>query len=127
MLNTTGEPIYFTYRRLVQGKSRWVRSEVVPVDNYSADNPVVVWYLKNVSEEKAREKNLSDALLVDNASLRRSLDKEEQYRQAIISEALFVFNVNVSRNVIEEDFYRIADVRLTPILPLVGMLSLIHI
>lgn len=121
VLNTTGEPIYFTYRRLVQGKSRWVRSEVVPVDNYSADNPVVVWYLKNVSEEKAREKNLSDALLVDNASLRRSLDKEEQYRQAIISEALFVFNVNVSRNVIEEDFYRIADVRLTPILPLVGM------
>lgn len=121
VLNTSGEPIYFTYRRLVQGKSIWVRSEVVPMTDYSPDNPVVMWYLKNISEEKAREKNLSDALLVDNASLRRSLNKEEQYRQAIISEALFVFNVNVSRNVIAEDFYKIAGEQHTPILPLVGM------
>ncbi len=121
VLNTSGEPIYFTYRRLVQGKSIWVRSEVVPMADYSPDNPVVMWYLKNISEEKAREKNLSDALLVDNASLRRSLNKEEQYRQAIISEALFVFNVNVSRNVIAEDFYKIAGEQHTPILPLVGM------
>lgn len=121
VLDTSGEPIYFTYRRLVQGKRMWVRSEVVPMADYSPEHPVVMWYLKNISEEKAREKSLSDALLVDNASLRRSLNKEEQYRQAIISEAIFVFNVNVSRNVIEEDFYKIADEQQISILPLVGL------
>lgn len=119
--NTSGEPIYFTYRRLVQGKCLWVRSEVIPMADYSLEHPVVMWYVKDISEEKAREKNLSDALLVDNASLRRSLNKEEQYRQAIISEALFVFNVNVSRNAIEEDFYKIGGEQQVPILPLVGL------
>lgn len=119
--STSGEPIYFTYRRLVQGKCLWVRSEVIPMADYSPEHPVVMWYVKDISEEKAREKNLSDALLVDNASLRRSLNKEEQYRQAIISEALFVFNVNVSRNAIEEDFYKIGGEQQVSILPLVGL------
>lgn len=121
LLDASGEPIYFTYRRLVQKKGIWVRSEVVPMKGYSPENPIVMWYLKNISEEKAREKNLSDVLLADNANLRRSLNEEEQYRQAIISEAIFVFNVNVSRNVIEEDFYKISGERRISVLPLLGM------
>ncbi|MCM1120472.1 MAG: response regulator [bacterium] len=121
LLDTSGEPIYFTYRGLMRDKSIWVRSEIVPMEGYSPENPIVMWYLKNMSEEKAREKNLSDALLMDNASLRRSLNEEEQYRQAIISEAICVFNVNVSRNVIEEDFYKISGERRISVLPLLGM------
>lgn len=121
VLQASGEPISFTYRRLLSGKSMWVRSEVIPMDGYTSKHPVVMWYEKIMDEEKAQEKNLSDALLTDNASLRKSLSEEEQYRQAIISEALFVFNVDVTRNVIEDDFYKIAGGRNTAILPLVGM------
>ena len=121
VLRASGEPVYFTYRRLLAGKSIWVRSEVIPMEGYTPEHPVVMWYIKNMAEENAREKTLSDALLTDNASLRKSLSEEEQYRQAIISEALFVFNVNVSRNVIEDDFYKIASEKHTAILPLVGM------
>lgn len=121
VLQASGEPVYFTYRRLLAGKSIWVRSEVIPMEGYTPEHPVVMWYIKNMAEENAKEKNLSDALLTDNASLRKSLSEEEQYRQAIISEALFVFNVNVSRNAIENDFYKIASEKHTAILPLVGM------
>lgn len=117
----SGEPFSFTYRRLVQGKSMWVRSEMLPMEGYTPEHPVVMWYVKNIAGEKAQEKSLSDALLSDNASLRRTLSEEEQYRQAIISEALFVFNVNVSRNVIEDDFYKFTGRQNTAILPLVGM------
>ncbi len=106
VLRASGKPLSITYRRMLQGKSIWVRSEVIPMGGYTQENPVVMWYVKNMAEESAREKNLSDTLLTDNASLRKSLSEEEQYRQAIISEALFVFNVNVSANLIEEDFYR---------------------
>ncbi len=121
VLRASGKPLSITYRRMLQGKSIWVRSEVIPMGGYTQENPVVMWYVKNMAEESAREKNLSDTLLTDNASLRKSLSEEEQYRQAIISEALFVFNVNVSANLIEEDFYRFKGGRNTAILPLVGM------
>ena len=121
VLKASGEPLYFTYRRLVEGKSIWVRSEVIPMEGYGPEHPMVMWYVRNMAKENAQEKNLSDALLTDNASLRKSLSEEEQYRQAIISEALFVFNVNVSRNAIEEDFYKFAGEKNTAILPLVGM------
>ncbi len=121
VLQASGEPLSFTYRRLVQEKSIWVRSEVIPMEGYTPEHPVVMWYVKNMAQENAQEKNLSDVLLTDNASLRKSLSEEEQYRQAIISEALFVFNVNVSRNIIEDDFYKITGEQNTAILPLVGM------
>lgn len=121
VFQTSGESLSFIYRMLVQGKSTWVRSELIPMEGYASEHAMVMWYVKNIAEEKAQEKNLSDALLTDNASLRRTLSEEEQYRQAIISEALFVFNVNVSRNLIEDDFYRFTGKQNTAILPLVGM------
>ncbi|MDE7223716.1 MAG: response regulator [Acetatifactor sp.] len=121
VLQASGEPFSFTYRRLVQGEGVWVRAELIPMEGYTPEHPVVMWYVKNIAKEKAQEKSLSDALLSDNASLRRTLSEEEQYRQAIVSEALFVFNVNVSRNAIEDDFYKFTGKRNTAILPLVGM------
>ena len=70
VLRASGEPVYFTYRRLLAGKRIWVRSEVIPMEGYTPEHPVVMWYIKNMAEENAREKTLSDALLTDNASLR---------------------------------------------------------
>lgn len=135
VLETSREPISFTYRRLVseqwkashsasdssvtseKEESIWVRSEVIPMKGYTPEHPVVMWYVRNMAQENAQERNLSDALLTYNASLRKSLSEEEQYRQAIISEALFVFNVNVSRNIIEDDFYKIAGEEIQPSCP----------
>lgn len=64
------EPIAFTYQRLVGGEYKWVQTEVVPVDDYSAKNSRVFWYVKNISDEKARETSFKERMLEANAALR---------------------------------------------------------
>lgn len=137
-----GEPIYFNYHRLVDGEWKWVRSKIVPVDHFSEANARVMWYVRNISEEKAKEAEMTDKLLRTNAelvqakqeleeanrrinesnvALRKTLSVEEQYRHAIISEAVFVYNVNVSKNLIEQDFYEVRDGQMISVLPMVGL------
>ncbi len=137
-----GAPIQFSYLRLVEGEWKWVQSALVPVEYFSEENARVMWYVKNITEEKAREAEMMDRTLRMNAelvrtkkeleeanlkiqetnrALRRTLSAEEQYRQAIVSEAVFVFNVNVTKNLIEEDFYEIRDGVMTSVLEQVGM------
>ncbi|MDE7231775.1 MAG: hypothetical protein K2N37_01680, partial [Lachnospiraceae bacterium] len=137
-----GAPIHFSYRRLVEGEWKWVRSELVPVENFGEDNARVMWYVKNITEEKAKEREMMDQMLRKNAELiqakkeleqaniqiresneilRRTLSAEEQYRQAIISEAVYVYNVNVTRNLIEEEFYDLTDGQERPVLARVGL------
>ncbi len=136
------ETLSFSYSRLVEGEYKWVLSELVPVEDFSADNPCFMWYVKNISEQKAREAAMMDKILhtnaelrrtkqelenankiisASNADLRKTLGEEEQYRQAIISGAIFVFNVNVSKNLIEEEFYEIVDDMRMAALPMVGL------
>lgn len=136
------EPIYFNYHRLVEGEWKWVRSKIVPVDNFCETDARVMWYVRNISEEKAKEAEMTNKLLRSNAelvqakqeleeanrrinesnlTLRRTLSVEEQYRHAITSEAVFVYNVNVSQNLIEQEFYEIKDGQMTPVLPMVGL------
>lgn len=137
-----GSSIHFSYLRLVEGEWKWVRSDLIPVKNFSEENARVMWYVKNISEEKAKETEMTDRMLRANAELvrakqeleeanikiqdsnymlRRTLSAEEQYRQAITSEAVFVFNVNVTKNLIEEDFYEIMNGQMTPVLRQMGM------
>ncbi len=137
-----GKSVYFNYHRLVDGEWKWVRSQIVPVENFCETNARVMWYVRNISEEKAKEAEMTDKLLKSNAeliqakqeleeanrrinesniALRRTLSVEEQYRHAIISEAVFVYNVNVSKNLIEQDFFEIRDGQMTSVLPLVGL------
>lgn len=134
--------LHFSYLRLVEGQWKWVQSALVPVENFSERNARVMWYVKNITEEKAREAELMERTLRTNAELvrakkeleeanlkiqeknrmlRRTLSAEEQYRQAIVSEAVFVFNVNVTKNLIEEDFYEIRDGQMTSVLEQMGM------
>ncbi|MDE5718325.1 MAG: response regulator, partial [Lachnospiraceae bacterium] len=115
---------------------------LIPVENFSEDNARFMWYVKNISEEKAKETEMTDQMLRTNAELvqakkaleeanakiresnnmlRRTLSVEEQYRQAIVSEAVFVFNVNVTKNLIEEDFYEIVNGEMEPMLAKMGM------
>lgn len=135
-------PIHFSYLRLVEGEWKWVQTNLVPVENFSEKNARVMWYVKNITEEKAKETEMTDRILRTNAELvqakkeleaanrkiqesnrklRRTLSVEEQYRQAIVSEAVLVFNVNVTRNLIEEEFYEIVDGQMEPVLARMGM------
>ncbi len=137
-----GAPIHFSYLRLVEGEWKWVRTDLVPVENFSEENARVMWYVKNITEEKAKETEMTDRMLRTNAELvqaqkelkeanlkikesnrmlRRTLSAEEQYRQAIVSEAVFVFNVNVSKNLIEEEFFEIVDGQMEPVLSRMGL------
>ena len=137
-----GASIHFSYLRLVEGEWKWVRTDLVPVENFSEDNARFMWYVKNITEEKAKETEMTDQMLRTNAELvqakkaleeanakiresnnrlRRTLSVEEQYRQAIVSEAVFVFNVNVTKNLIEEDFYEIVNGEMEPMLAKMGM------
>lgn len=133
--------IHFSYLRLVEGEWKWVQTNLVPVENFSEDNARIMWYVKNITEEKAKETEMTDQMLRTNAELvqakkeleeanrkiqesnrklRRTLSAEEQYRQAIVSEAVFVFNVNVTKNLIEEEFYEIVDGQMEPVLARMG-------
>ncbi len=134
--------LHFNYLRFLDGAWKWARTELVPVENFSEENARVMWYVKNISEEKKKETEMTDRLLRANAELvqakkelekanakirksnhmlRRTLSVEEQYRQAIVSEAVFVFNVNVTRNLIEEEFYEMIDGQMEPVLSRMGM------
>ena len=134
--------IHFSYLRLVEGEWKWVRTDLVPVENFSEENARLMWYVKNITEEKARETEMTDQMLRKNAELfqakkeleeanakiresneklRRALSVEEQYRQAIVSEAVFVFNVNVTKNLIEEEFYETVGGEMEPVLSRMGM------
>lgn len=75
--------VELTYRRLTHGEYVWVRSEIVPVDNYTPDNARVMWYVKNISQEKAKEAELTERIMQTNARLRTMLANEEKYRQAL--------------------------------------------
>lgn len=137
-----GASIQFTYLRLVEGEWKWVQSALVPVEHFSEENARVMWYVKNITEEKAREAEMMDRTLRMNAELvqakkeleaanlkiqdtnrvlRRTLSAEEQYRQAIVSEAVYVFNVNVTKNLIEEEFYEIREGQMKPVLESMGL------
>lgn len=55
-LNTSATLLEFTYRRKnIGGDHQWARSIIVPVDDYSDKNACFIWYVKNISEEKAME------------------------------------------------------------------------
>lgn len=116
------EYLDFVYRRKVGNEYRWVRSELVPVGSYGANDRRVMWYVKNISEEKAKEAELSQKLLKVNARLERSLQTEAQYRQAILSEAVVTYQINVTKDRIEQDIVkRMDDGRLISFLGLIGL------
>lgn len=110
-----------TYQRKIRGEYRWVRSELVPMGSYTEASPRVMWYVKNISEEKARETELSRQLLKSNAELQLSLQTEEQYRQAILSEAVVAYQINVSRDLLEQEIIQRIDGQDIPVLSRIGM------
>lgn len=55
-----------TYRRLENGIPTWVRTELTPLQGYSPENRRIMWYVKNISDEKAVEEKFSEKLLKMN-------------------------------------------------------------
>lgn len=63
------ESISFTYQNLVADVYRWVQSEIVPVDDYSEQNTHVIWFVRNITELKAREEKWKSSMLEMNSTL----------------------------------------------------------
>lgn len=63
-----------TYQRLENGKPAWVRTELIPLQGYSPQNRLVMWYVKNISHEKAAEEKLSKTLLQVNTDINLRLE-----------------------------------------------------
>lgn len=66
--------IDIAYRRLESGKPKWVRTELIPLQGYSPQNRLVMWYVKNISHEKAAEEKLSRTLLQVNTDINLQLE-----------------------------------------------------
>ncbi|MCM1023048.1 MAG: response regulator [Prevotella sp.] len=66
--------IDITYRRLEGGEPKWVRTELVRLQGYSPQNRLVMWYVKNISHEKAAEEKLSKKLLRVNNDINLRLE-----------------------------------------------------
>jgi len=62
------------YERLESNKAVWVRSELIPMQGYGTDHKRVMWYVKNISEEKAMEDQLSQQLMQNNAEINLRLE-----------------------------------------------------
>lgn len=58
-----------TYQRYESGVPHWVRTELIPMPDYAEGNERVMWYVKNIPEEKALEKKLSDKYLKINTDM----------------------------------------------------------
>lgn len=54
-LEEKNEPIEFVYSRISNGRSQWAKSIIVPTENYSNENLCIIWYVKNIDEEMAKE------------------------------------------------------------------------
>ena len=76
------EPVVVAYKHLVGSEYRWVQSEVVPLDSYSDTNAHVIWYVKNITDEKAKEDAYNESLLEANAALRDAQKTMEIEAQA---------------------------------------------
>lgn len=66
--------IDITYRRLENGEPKWVRTELIPLQGYSPRNRLVMWYVKNISHEKAAEEKLSKKLIQVNTDMNLRLE-----------------------------------------------------
>ena len=63
-----------TYQRFEGRQVVWVRSEIIPMSGYGETNHRVMWYVKNVAEQKALEEQMSRRLVQVNADLNRRID-----------------------------------------------------
>lgn len=80
--NKIGNPV-LTYRRKVRDSYHWVRSEVIPVENYSEENSKIIWYVKNIAEEKAKDTQFKENMLQLNATLKNSVEREIALREEL--------------------------------------------
>ncbi|MDE6763519.1 MAG: response regulator [Oscillospiraceae bacterium] len=102
--------IDITYRRLEDGKPKWVRTELIPLQGYSPQNRLIMWYVKNISHEKAAEEKLSQTLMQVNTDINLRLETilggisggfkisldDEKYTYSYVSEsaaALFGYSI----------------------------------
>ena len=74
--------VSFAYQRDVNGEYKWVQTEILPFDSYSEEDARVVWYVKNITEEKAKEMKHAQAMLRANAALRDAYEASNRANSA---------------------------------------------
>lgn len=68
------EYVDLTYRKMKNGSPKWARTELIPLQGYSKDYRRIMWYVKNISDEKALEDKLSQKLLQINNDMNIKLE-----------------------------------------------------
>ncbi len=66
--------IDLAYRRLENGSPHWVRSELMAIPGYGKSHHRIMWYVKDISAEKAMEERLSQQLIKTNAEMSLRLE-----------------------------------------------------
>lgn len=74
--------ISFAYQRMVDGEYKWVQTEILPLDSYSDEDARVIWYVKNITEEKAKEAEHMQVMMQANAALRDAYEAANRANSA---------------------------------------------
>ncbi len=74
--------VSFTYQRMVDGEYKWVQTEILPLDSYSDEDARVIWYVKNITEEKAKEAEHMQVMMQANAALRDAYEAANRANSA---------------------------------------------
>ncbi len=72
------------YRRYESGSPRWVRTELIPMQDYSPKRKRVMWYVKNIHEEQALEEKLSDKFIRMNTDINLKLKNTDTILNQIV-------------------------------------------
>jgi len=116
------------YQRLVKGTPTWVRTEVVPLEDYSSQRARTMWYVRNISQEKGVEDWYQKQLLETNAELRQALDNEKALREQDLQARLALkdaYQLANHASIAKSDFLsRMShDIR-TPMNAIIGMTAI---
>ncbi len=96
--------VEYVYKRHVDDKVVWVRTEVVRLEDYTPENARVMWYVRDIAKEKAVELDHQEKLLQINTELHSALSAEKQYHMALLADSFFYYTFDVNDGMIREEF-----------------------
>lgn len=67
--------VTLSYQRYVNEELKWVECEIVPLDDYSESNQIAIVYVKNITEQKAKEAEYNQAILQKSMELREAFEE----------------------------------------------------
>lgn len=98
--------VSFTYHRQLGDRYKWMQADLVPMSGYCRYNSRFVWYVRDIDDDKAKERDYSDRLRQANAELQAAYESAER--------------LNKSLELLRDIYYRISyiDLSVNKILPI---------